>query len=98
MPAFETHLSLYNSYDNAIAEMPGYKVSLSTFKNIWKTYIPNVKFLRPRSDLCVLCKNNRFNAKYWGEEEKAEKVIEWGNHIQKAKEERENYRYVFSIL
>ncbi|CAG8512607.1 9611_t:CDS:2 [Dentiscutata heterogama] len=43
-------------------------------------------------DLCLKCKDMRFNANYWSVEEKETKVLEWNKHIKWAYNERENYK------
>jgi len=99
LPANETYSSIYNYYSNSIDEVPDIlSVSYSTFCRIWKTYLPDIKFLTPRSDLCGFCKEHRFNAKYWTQEEKDKKIIEWSNHITWAFNEREYYRYIFIFI
>ncbi len=68
-------------------------VHLVTFWRIWNKYIPEIKFLSPRSDLCFKCKEMRFNSKYWTEQESGSRVAEWNEHYQWAGKEREYYRY-----
>ena len=43
-------------------------------------------------DLCLKCKDMRFNANFWSVEEKEIKVLEWHKHIKWAYKERENYK------
>ncbi|CAG8732697.1 27146_t:CDS:2, partial [Gigaspora margarita] len=47
-----------------------------------KKYVPEIRFLSPRSDLCMLCKNMRFNTQYWTENERDYNIQEWNNHIK----------------
>src|SRR5436309_6692459 len=68
-------------------------ISNRTFRRIWHTYLPEIKFLTPRSDLCHTCKEHRFNANYWIPEEKEVKVKQWNDHITWAMKEHEYYRY-----
>ena len=48
--------------------------------------------------MCGFCKEHRFNAKYWTQEEKDKKIIEWSNHITWASNERVYYRYIFIFI
>ncbi|CAB5382573.1 unnamed protein product [Rhizophagus irregularis] len=59
---------------------------------IWKKYVPEIKFLSPRSDLCFHCKNMRFNTQFWDQNEKENKVKEWHEHITWANQERDYYK------
>lgn len=93
LPAHETYTSIYNSYINSAEEISEVSVSFTTFWRIWNAYLPDIKFLTPRSDLCDFCKECRFNAKNWTDEEKDNKIIKWNNHIMWATKEREYYRY-----
>jgi len=93
LPAYETYTSIYNKYINSVAETSGASVSFTTFWRIWDVYLPDIKFLTPRSDLCDFCKECRFNANNWTEKEKEDKIVKWNNHIMWAKKEREYYRY-----
>ena len=76
----------------AIKEDYQFEVGLTTFYKIWKKFLPHIKKLTPRSDLCLKCKDMRFNANYWTVEEKESKVFEWHKHIEWAHKERENYK------
>jgi hypothetical protein len=68
-------------------------IGYSTFVKIWKSYLPEFQFLSPRTDLCTLCKEMRFNANFWSLAEKEKRVNNWNEHIKWANKERDNYRY-----
>lgn len=93
LPANENHTTVFKYFIDAVEENSEMYVSNRTFQRIWHTYLPEMKFLTPRSDLCHVCKEHRFNANCWMEEEKEMKVREWNNHITWAMKEREYYRY-----
>ena len=73
-------------------------IHLATFWRIWYKYIPEIKLLSPRSDLCFKCREMRFNSKYWTEQESESRIAEWNYHYQWAGKEREYYRYLFIIF
>ncbi|CAG8578602.1 8207_t:CDS:1, partial [Scutellospora calospora] len=52
-----TYSSLYIQYIEAIENTDQYEISLSTFSRIWKKFLPHIKKLTPRSDLCLKCKD-----------------------------------------
>ncbi|CAG8815033.1 18875_t:CDS:2 [Gigaspora margarita] len=87
LPADTTYLSLYIQYLEAIKTNNQFVVGFTTFIKIWKKFSPHIKKLTPCSDLCLKCKDMRFNANYWSIEEKETKVLEWHNHIKWAQEE-----------
>jgi hypothetical protein len=92
LPADNSYSSLYRLYSDNFDEDSDYNISLSTFHRVWKKYLPEIKFLTPRSDLCNLCKEMRFSSKYWAESEIEKKVNEWNYHINWANRERTFYK------
>ncbi|CAG8769427.1 32223_t:CDS:2 [Gigaspora margarita] len=92
LPACESKRSLFRLYDG-IENSEDYKISLSSFLRIWKLYFPGIKFLTMRSDLCMLCKDMRFGARYWHKDEIERKIQEWNDHYSWAQLEREYYRF-----
>ncbi|CAG8687775.1 13943_t:CDS:2 [Gigaspora margarita] len=64
LPACESKYSLYQIYDD-VENGSDHEISISSFRKIWKKYLPGIKFLTARNDLCTLCKSMRFGAKYW---------------------------------
>ena len=68
------------------------EISMPSFRRIWKKYLPGIKFMTARSDLCTLCKSMWFSAKYWSTIETKQKLQEWQNHTTWAQLERENYK------
>ncbi|CAG8854317.1 45230_t:CDS:2, partial [Gigaspora margarita] len=72
-PADTTYSSLHIQYLEAIKTNNQFGVCFTTFINIWKKYLLHIKKLTPCSDLCLKCKDMRFNANYWMIEEKEAK-------------------------
>lgn len=60
LPATESYLSLFRLYNSTIKEIQQ-TISSTSFISIWKLYLPEIKFLSPRSDLCLKCKTMHFN-------------------------------------
>ncbi|CAG8471646.1 1533_t:CDS:2 [Gigaspora margarita] len=94
LPACESYYSLFRLYNDTIDinDENNYVVSQSSFSRIWKRYLPGIKFLTARSDLCMQCKEMRFSAKRWAPYETLNKINEWSNHYSWASLEREYYR------
>ncbi|CAG8523344.1 26330_t:CDS:2 [Gigaspora margarita] len=92
LPTNESYSSLYRLYIDSIEESSDYYISNSSFYRIWKKYVPEFKFLTPRSDLCDLCKEMRFSSKYWPESEIENKIKQWNYHFEWAQRERAFYR------
>jgi len=70
LPANENHTTVFKYFIDAIEENSDMYVSNSTFKRIWHTYLPEIKFLTPRSDLCHVCKEHRFKIVGWKKKRK----------------------------
>ncbi|CAG8839668.1 7938_t:CDS:2, partial [Cetraspora pellucida] len=81
-PASITYSSLHIQYLEAIGKDHQFKVGLTIFYKIWKKFLSHIKKLTPHSDLCLKCKDIRFNANYWSIKEKDIKVLEWHKHIE----------------
>ncbi|CAG8836294.1 20475_t:CDS:1, partial [Cetraspora pellucida] len=64
LPADTTYLSLHIQYLETTENNDEYEVCYTTFNKIWKKFLPYIKKLTPRSDLCLKCKDMRFNANY----------------------------------
>ena len=59
-----TYLFLHTQYLEVTENNNEYRVSYTTFNRIWKKFLPHIKKLTPRSDLCLKCKDMQFNANY----------------------------------
>ncbi|KAF0333403.1 chaperonin: PROVISIONAL [Gigaspora margarita] len=64
LQADTTYSSLHIQYLEAIKTNDQFGVCFTTFINIWKKFLPHIKKLTPWSDLCLKCKDMRFNANY----------------------------------
>ena len=93
LPASDSYVGLYRIYDSNL-DLEDHSISRWSFLRIWKKYVPEIKFLSPRSDLCTLCKIMRFNTQFWNQNERDNKVKEWNDHITWACDERNYYRLV----
>jgi hypothetical protein len=94
LPVSDSYVGLYRLYDSSLDVDSEHSVSRWSFLRVWKKYVPEVKFLSPRSDLCMLCKTMRFNTNLWSTNEKYDNVKKWNEHIIWANQERDYYRLV----
>ncbi|CAG8627172.1 23271_t:CDS:2 [Cetraspora pellucida] len=92
LPANESYSGLCHTYQSNLEEDSDHHISQSSFMRIWKKYVPEIRFLSSRSDLCMLCKNMQFNTQYWTENKRDYNIQEWNNHIKWANQEREFYK------
>ncbi|CAB4383124.1 unnamed protein product [Rhizophagus irregularis] len=92
LPVSDSYIGLYRLYDSSLEIDSEHYISRWSFLRIWKKYVPEIKFLSPRSDLCFHCKNMRFNTQFWDQNEKENKVKEWHEHITWANQERDYYK------
>lgn len=90
LPASESFSSVHIDY--CTAQEGDEMVSLSTFKRIWKTHHPDLRFMKPREDVCARCENYRNNLRHsLSDHDKRKVTKEWLAHIDLAKSEREFY-------
>jgi len=94
----ENYTRMHDEFLNNIAETPELSVSYKSFVRIWQKYLPEIQFLSPRTDLCQLCKEMRFNSTFWTSAEKEKRVKVWNEHIRWSNEERDYYRYQFKYI
>ncbi|GES76388.1 hypothetical protein GLOIN_2v1777628 [Rhizophagus clarus] len=59
LPASESYSSLYRLYVSTMEDENQSTIHLTIFWRIWNKYIPEIKFLSPRNDLCFKCKEMR---------------------------------------
>ncbi|CAG8842985.1 31201_t:CDS:2, partial [Gigaspora margarita] len=98
LPATDSYLSLFRLYNSTISNTSNISISSTSFINIWKLYLPSIKFLSPRSDLCIKCKTMRFNISHIPEAQLEQTINEWTIHNNWAKQEREYYRKNHQLL
>jgi len=67
-------------------------IAESTFTKIWKTLIPSLQFMIPKSDLCETCELMKLDIQYAREDEKKLAIMEnYLAHLNRAKQERDYY-------
>ena len=94
LPVSDSYIGLYRIYDSSLDVNSEHNISRWSFLRVWKKYVPEIKFLSPRSDLCILCKAIRFHTQFWDQSERDDKVKEWHEHITWANQERDYYKLV----
>lgn len=68
-------------------------VGYRSFRNIWRSCLPWVRFMTPRTDVCYRCELHRQEVKNaHNESEKEESLSRFKKHLEAAKLEREFYR------
>lgn len=91
LPASDTYVSMHADYRKA-QQADEECVSLSTFKRIWQSEHPDLKFMDPRQDVCAKCEQFRNNLRVMmSEKDKAELSQKWRQHIDLATSERQFY-------
>ena len=92
LPAYETKVHIHSVYKDSCIASDKRPVGLTLFKNIWSHTLSHIKIIKPRSDLCYLCKKHRDNVSSAAtEEEKLQAAGAYMEHIRKAQAEREFY-------
>ncbi|CAG8801957.1 38540_t:CDS:2, partial [Gigaspora margarita] len=67
-------------------------IAESTFTKLWKTLIPLLQFMSPKSDLCEVCETMKLEIQYTTEHEKKIEITEnYLKHLNRAKQERDYY-------
>lgn len=90
LPASDSFVSVHIEYCKAQGDED--QVSFSTFRRIWKKHHPDIKFMKPREDVCARCEQFRNKLRHsLSERDKKHLTEEWMTHIDLAKSEREFY-------
>ena len=63
LPTDCTKISVYRAYEAAATASKFKCVSLSTFRQSWLDFCPNILIMKPATDLCWLCQKNASAAK-----------------------------------
>ena len=80
--------------NTALAELePSQAISYRSFRRIWKQYVPDVRVMKRRTDVCATCDRLRESVSRAKTEEQTTKAMtDLKSHIDKANSEREYYR------
>ena len=90
----DSYIGLYRLYNSSLDIDSEHNISRWSFLRVWKKYVPEIKFLSPRNDLCILCKAMRFHTQFWNQSKWDDKVKEWHEHITWANQKRDYYKLV----
>lgn len=95
LPTNFSYASVYRDYVQAYKDEHGSEIRIiakTTFINTWKTLIPSLQFMSPKSDLCDTCERMKMNIQFATEQEKKLEVTEnYLDHLNRAKQERDYY-------
>ena len=93
LPAPETVKSVHTKYSVACTAEESRVGSYTTFRRIWRSCFPHIKFMTRRTDVCPKCEAHRNAVMAAREEaEKLEAVREFTAHIDAVQAERNFYR------
>ncbi len=99
IPSANTKARLYRLYCAAAKEEPGARrVCLTAFKYLWTKHLPHISPLKPKDDLCDVCRNNVIKIQRSANLNdddimKKAAVEEAVAHLEKARKQREYYNY-----
>ena len=81
--------SIYECACTSTNEKP---VGYRSFRNIWRSCLPWIHFMNPRTDVCYRCELHRLKVKNThNESEKEESLKRFSDHLEAAKLERDFY-------
>lgn len=95
LPSDKTKADIHQIYQEAAASLSFRSISLSEFKRLWLEQCPHIVLMKPATDLCSTCQNYSVNLSKTGnlsEEEKSVIIQKYGEHIERAKKQRDHYR------
>lgn len=95
LPTNCSYVSVYRDYIQAYKEKHGEEkcvVSETTFRRTWKSLMPSLQFMSPKSDLCEICETMKLEIQHITEHEKKISATEnFLAHLDRAKQERNCY-------
>ena len=90
LPAFQNKKIVYGEYERSVNGVP---VGYRSFRNMWRSCLPWICFMTPRTDVCYRCEIHRLEVKNAHDEsEKRESLRQFSDHLEAAKLERDFYR------
>ena len=93
LPACQNKKIVYAEYERACTSTNDTPVGYRSFRNIWRSCLPWIRFMTPRTDVCYRCELHRQEVKNaLSESEKAESLKRFSDHLEAAKLERDFYR------
>jgi hypothetical protein len=91
LPTSTKKRDLYDQYASIAMKHEMNPISMTTFKQLWRRYLPHVKIMPLMSDLCSTCKKYHETISTTPAEVTPAKRAEYKEHVDKAKREREVY-------
>ena len=92
LPASTTFVSVHAEYKAAAQAADLQVMGCKSFTGLWHKKCADVKFMKPREDVCAYCEAFRADsAAAKSEEERVKWLTEWQQHIKLAQDERAFY-------
>ena len=94
LPASHKKADVYEKCLSALSELetPAH-MSYTSFRRIWKKHVPDVRIMKPRTDVCAHCDRLRQNiSRARSEEDTAAAMKKLAEHLEQADEERQYYQ------
>lgn len=95
LPSETTKTSLWRDYVAAAGEEGRKPCGITCFKDTWQSTIPDVKIMKPATDLCQTCQENNtliIRSANLPDQVKQERMTNAMQHINQARAERDYYR------
>jgi len=93
LPASQNKKIVYNEYERACTPPEQTPVGYRSFRDIWCSCVPWIRFMTPRTDVCNRCELHRQAVKNaTNEYEKQESLKRFSEHLESAQLERKLYR------
>ena len=100
LPSIMNYKSVHRVYLKSMHGRIEKTVEYHSFIRIWHEAAPHICFIKPRSDLCIICENHKKSinmAMNLSEEEKIEIHEKAIKHLENAKKERDYYHHCLKI-
>jgi len=100
LPSIMSYKSIHRIYLRSMHGRAEKAVEYSSFVRIWHKVAPHIGFIKPRSDLCLICENHKKAINMAANLCEEEKIIiheQAINHLEAAKKERDYYRHCLKI-
>lgn len=89
LPASQNKKIVYSEYERTCASTSETAVGYRSFRNIWRSCLPWIRFMTPRTDVCYRCELHRGEVKSAHTESELKR---FSDRLEAAKLEREFYR------
>ena len=93
LPASQNFKIVHAQYVIACITNTSRHIGYSVFKSVWHQCMPHVKFMTPRTDVCVVCKEMRYCVQSaLIEDKKVAATSQFRVHIENAQDKHEYFK------